>query len=139
MKELLKSTVISIGISLAIFCIIGIVFDVIFKGNFSMTNYSFTKMVIGCVLTGIGFGAPTVIYKKDTVPRPIQMIIHLGLGCTVYTVVAFSVGWIPVSLGVAKCALIAAGMILLSVLIWLGFMLFYRKEAKAINEKIKQI
>ena len=44
-KDLAKSTVISIGMAMAIFCLAGIVFDVRYKGNFSLENYRFTKMV----------------------------------------------------------------------------------------------
>ena len=42
-KELIRSTVISIGMAMAIFCIVGIVFDVKYAGNFSLENYQFTK------------------------------------------------------------------------------------------------
>ena len=39
-KDLAKSTVISIGMAMAIFCLVGIVFDVGYKGNFSQTENS---------------------------------------------------------------------------------------------------
>ena len=93
MKNLVKSTFISIGISLSIFCFIGIVLDMIYKGIFSLENYMFTKMVTGCVLIGLGFGVPSVIYQKDNLPMPIKILIHMGTGCVVYTIVAYSVGW----------------------------------------------
>ena len=64
-KDLAKSTVISIGMAMAIFCLVGIVFDIGYKGNFSLENYKFTKMVIGCVLVGLGFGVPTIVYRKE--------------------------------------------------------------------------
>ena len=61
MKDLLKSIVISIGMAMTIFCLAGIVFDIGYKGSFSLEDYRFTKMVIGCVLIGLGFGVPTVV------------------------------------------------------------------------------
>jgi len=33
--------------AMAIFCLAGIVFDIGYKGNFSLENYRFTKMVVG--------------------------------------------------------------------------------------------
>ena len=55
MKDLLKSTCISIGMALTIFCLVGVVFDIGFGGNFSLEGYQFTRMVVGSVLIGLGF------------------------------------------------------------------------------------
>ena len=67
-KDLIKSSVISIGMAMTIFCLVGVVFDVCYKGNFSLDDYRFTKMVAGCVLVGLGFGVPTIVYRKDNLP-----------------------------------------------------------------------
>ena len=88
-KDLLKSTAISIGMAMTIFCLAGVVFDIGYKGNFSLDNYRSTKMVVGCVLVGLGFGLPTIVYRKDSIPMPIKVIVHMGIGCVVYTVVAY--------------------------------------------------
>ena len=65
MKDLIKSTITSIGIALTVFCVTGMVFDIAYDGNFSLDNYQFSKMVIGCIIVGLGFGLPTMIYQKD--------------------------------------------------------------------------
>lgn len=137
MRDLLKSTVISIGIAMAIFCLVGIVFDVRFGGNFSLENYQFTKMVIGCVLIGLGFGVPTVVYNKDSLPMPIKVIIHMGIGCVVYTIVAYAVGWIGGSATIVQGIIIAAVQLGVAFLIWFLFMRYYRNEAKKMNDKIQ--
>ena len=137
MRDLLKSTVISIGIAMAIFCLVGIVFDVRFGGNFSLENYQFTKMVIGCVLIGLGFGVPTVVYNKDSLPIPIKVIIHMGIGCVVYTIVAYAVGWIGESATILQGVIIAAIQLGVAFLIWFLFMRYYRNEAKKMNDKIQ--
>ena len=136
-KELLKSTVISIGMALTIFCLIGVIFDISYGGDFSLSDYSFTKMVTGSVLVGMGFGIPTIVYNKESLPMPIKVIIHMGIGCAVYTAVAFAVGWFGGSTTVVQGLLIAAGQLLLSFIIWFCFMCFYRKEAKKMNDRIR--
>ena len=50
MKDLIKSTITSIGIALTIFCITGMVFDIAYDGNLSLDNYQFSKMAIGCIV-----------------------------------------------------------------------------------------
>lgn len=138
MKNLLKSSVISIGIALTIFCAVGVIFDFIYGGNFVMENYSFSKMVIGCMLVGLGFGAPTIVYKNDRLALPMQCVIHLGIGCIIYTLVAFNVGWIPAEKGLGFCFGAILGQLAIAVIIWIAFLLYYKKMAEEINRKIKE-
>ena len=136
-KDLIKSTVISIGMALTIFCLVGIVFDVGYGGNFSMENYRFTKMVVGSIFVGLGFGLPTIVYNRESLPMPIRVVIHMGIGCVVYTLVAYAVGWFGGSATVTQGILIAAIQLLVAFIIWFCFMRYYRREAKKMNEKIQ--
>ncbi len=139
MKDLFKSILISIEMSLTIFCVVGMAFDIGYGGHFSLEDYRFTRMVAGCALIGIGFGAPTVVYRIDSLPMPIRVIIHMGIGCTVYTIVAFSVGWITGAASVGQGILIACIQLAVAFVIWFLFMIHYRKEAKEMNEKIQAL
>lgn len=136
-KDLIKSSVISIGMAMTIFCLVGVVFDVCYKGNFSLDDYRFTKMVAGCVLVGLGFGVPTIVYRKDNLPMPIRVIIHMGTGCVVYTIIAYAVGWIGGSATIGQGILIAAIQLAVAFLIWFLFMKHYRAEAKRMNDRIQ--
>ncbi len=136
-KDILKSTVISIGMALAIFSLVGIVFDVGYGGNFSLDHYRFTKMIIGCIILGIGFGVPTVVYSSERLPMPIKVLIHMGIGLTVYTIVAYAVGWIGGSASLGQGLVIAAIQIAVAFVIWFGFMRHYRAEARKMNEVIQ--
>ncbi len=86
-KDLLKSTVISIGMALTIFCLIG----------------------------------------------------HMGIGCAIYTAVAFAVGWFGGSTTLVQGIIIAAIQLAVAFIIWFCFMRYYRKEAKKMNEKIQSM
>ncbi len=98
-KEAAKYVGISTGIALGIFCFVGMLFDLYYGGNFSLSGYQFTKMVLGCVVVGWGFGVPAVVYRKENMPMPIRVVIHMGSGCVIYTLVACWVGWIDLSAG----------------------------------------
>ena len=139
MKRILKYSATSIGIALAIFCTIGVFIDISHRGNFSLSNYSFTQMVLGTLITGIGFGAPAIVYDNENLPFSIQTVIHMGIGCIVYTITAFCVGWIPTELSIGKCLLIVFCELAVSFLIWFCFQLHYKKTAKKMNDKIREI
>lgn len=139
MKDLLKNSIISVGMALTIFCIVGMIFDFIYHGNFIMENYNFSKMVIGSILVGLGFGIPSIIYQNDKIALPMQCLIHMGIGCIIYTFVAFHVGWVPTGRGISICLCIIIGQLAVAVLIWIFFFLYYKKMAYEMNKKIKEI
>ena len=138
-KDLVRSTVISIGMALAIFCIVGMIFDITNGGNFSLSDHRFTKMVIGSALVGIGFGVPTIVYNSEKLPMPVKVLIHMGTGCVIYTLVAFAVGWFGGSATIGQGLAIAAIQLAVAFVIWFCFMMYYRREAKQMNEKIQAL
>jgi hypothetical protein len=139
LKDVLKSIVISIGMALTIFSLVCIIFDIAYGGNFSLEGYRMTKMIIGAMIVGLGFGVPTIVYKNDSLPMPIRVIIHMGIGCIIYTIVAFSVGWIGRSSSLALGLVIAASQLAVSFIIWLFFMRYYKSEAQKMNDRIQQM
>ena len=138
-KDLFISILASIGMAMTIFCLAGIVFDIGFGGNFSLENYTFTKMVAGSALVGLGYGVPTIIYRKESLPLPIKIIIHMGIGTAIYLGVAYAVGWIGGSATVGQGILIGAIQLAVAFVIWLAFSSYYRGQAKKMNEKIQEM
>ena len=138
-KDLLKSIVISIGMALTIFSLVCVIFDIGYGGNFSLENYRLTKMVIGCIIVGLGFGIPSLVYRSETLPMPVKILVHMGIGCVVYTIVGFAVGWIGGSATLGQGITIAAIQLAIAFIIWFCFMRFYRSEAKKMNDKIQQM
>lgn len=138
MNKILKNVAIGTGISSTIFVIIGIIFDIMYKGTFTLDNYNFTKMAVGVILCGLGFGIPAIVYENEKLPLPMQCIIHMGIGCLVYTAIAFVVGWIPTERGVVPCIISFAAEILMAFIIWLGFLKHYKNLAKKMNERLQK-
>lgn len=138
-KDLFKSIVISIGMALSIFSFVCVIFDIGYGGNFSLENYRLTKMVIGCIIVGLGFGVPSLVYRSETLPMPVKILVHMGIGCVVYTIVGFAVGWIGGSATLGQGIAIAAIQLAVAFIIWFCFMRFYRSEARKMNDKIQQM
>ena len=136
-KDMIRSTVISIGMAMALFCLSGIAIDIRNGGIFSLENYQFTKMIVGCLVIGLGFGLPTIVYQNERLPVPIRVLIHMGIGCIVYTIVAYAVGWMGGAASIGKGILIAVIHLGIAFVIWFFFMRYYRAEAKKMNDRIQ--
>ena len=137
MKNFIKLFLFGICEGCTIFVIIGVIFDIIYKGEFQLSNWQFTKMAIGAAAVGIGYCLPSVIYKSDKLSMPHKTIIHLGIGSTIFLIVSFLVGWIPFQYGVMACVIWIAVELGIAVIIWLGFYFHHLRQAKVINAKIK--
>ena len=138
-KDVIKSALISIMMSMCIFVIVGLVFDQIGNGNFNLDNYRFSKMVLACVITGLGFGVPTFLYSMDGIPKFLASIIHLGIGFTIYFLVASIVGWIPTSAGLSACLITIIGMIIVGIIIWVCFMKYNKNLADRMNDALNKM
>ena len=136
LKDIIKSTVISILTSTFIFVIVGLVFDQVGKGTFSLTDYKFTKMVIACIITGLGFGVPTFLYNLDNIPMPLASVIHLGIGFTIYFIAASRVGWIPREAGTIASVSTIAGVIVVGMIIWICFLKYNKDLADKMNKAL---
>ena len=137
-KDILKSAGISILLSLCIFVIVGMIFDLHGKGTFVMENYQFTKMVFACIITGLGFGVPTFLYTMDNIPMFLASIIHLGIGFTIYFIVAANVGWIPTSVGFTASIVTVIGVIIVGLIIWACFLKYNKNLADKMNKAIAE-
>ena len=122
----------------AIFTLSGIVFDIIFKGSFSLDHWYYTKMAIGSMITGIAFYVPSLVYQNEKLSKVLQVLIHMGIGLLTYFGVSCYVGWIPLQAGAWAVVVAIVSAIAISFFIWFGFYLYYKQEAKHINAKIKK-
>lgn len=140
MKKIISKTAIGISWGCTILVLIlfsGTLINPDFLNNVSAAD--FIKHVICSVIVGVGFTLPTIVYDSEMISRGLQTLIHLGLGFAVYFPAAIVAGWMPVNAGIGAIALFFVIALAFSFLAYFCFRLYYRKEAKLINEKLKQI
>lgn len=106
---------------------------------FQITSQEYIKQVLCSMIIGVGFSLPTIVYENDKLSNGIKILIHMGIGLTIYFIAAFYAGWIPTDLGIGVIISTILLMAIFSFAIWLGFFMYYKQEAKKINEKIKDI
>ncbi|HQC35656.1 MAG TPA: DUF3021 domain-containing protein [Bacillota bacterium] len=133
------SIISAIGFAFSLFCLAGIIFDLANKGSFHFEDYNFTKMALGALVIGLGFGIPTFIYGNERLSLPMQTLIHMGIGCIVMTATAFAVGWMPTEKGALAVALAILSEIAAAFGIWLAFYLNLKKIAEKMNKRISEM
>ncbi len=138
MKGIVKSSIQGIMLAMCIFAVVCMIFDLVFKGTFKLENYQMTKMVIGCIICGIGYGAPSVVYNSEKLAYPVKILIHMGIASVIYVIVAFNVGWLGNDTTLGTKVVIICCLLALSFVLWFGFAMYYRRQSKKMNEKLQQ-
>ena len=107
-------------------------------GIYSASGYSVTKMALGSLGIGLGFGLPCIVYTDEKLSRGVQISVHMVIGCSIMLAIAFLVGWIPTGKGLLPSLLAVLSMLLTAFII---AVLTYRRQKKLadrINRKLEQ-
>ena len=139
MRKIFGLLVKGISTALSLFSLFIMIYDIYGGKELIFEHGSYTKMFIGAIIVGIGFSAPGLVYENENMPYVMRALIHMGVGCTIFVITGFAVGWIPegnnpwVSVGVVLIGILTA------LFLWLCFCWHYKQEARKINEKIKKV
>ncbi len=100
----------------------------------------FARHAIGAMLVGIACGGTAVIYQFGRPSGLVKVLIHFCVGMGVFYPVAIYLGWIPFypdrALFTVLQFLFSCGIFMV---IWSCFYLFNRKEAKRINQRLREL
>ncbi len=127
MAFMVQRTKTTVAISSFLFLLGALIADLNMGGVYSASGYSVTKMALGSLGIGLGFGFPCIIYTNDKLSRFVQISIHMVAGCTIMLAIAFLVGWIPTDKGLVPSLLAILSMLLTALII---AALTYRRQKK---------
>ena len=135
---MLHRTKTTVAISSFLFLLSSLIADLNMGGIYSASGYSVTKMALGSLGVGLGFGLPCIIYTNEKLSRSVQISVHMVTGCTIMLAIAFLVGWIPTDKGLLPSLLAILSMLLTAFII---AVLTYRRQkklAERINRELEQ-
>lgn len=139
MKNLVLLMGKGISTALSLFAVTGMIFDIMYGGNFYLENWMYTKMIIGSIIVGIGFSAPSVVYESEKLSYGIKVLIHMGTGFVIMLITGFAVGWIPKENGIAACAVVIGGQLAIAVVLWICYKRQFERLAEKMNERIQMM
>lgn len=100
----------------------------------------FTRQSVGAMVIGVACGSTSIIYQFGRPSYFLKILIHFCVGMGVFYPIAISLGWIPFYpdrvIFTALHFLSSCGIFMV---IWAGFYLFNRKEAKRINKRLREL
>lgn len=118
-------------------CIVGVAMI----GNewFISSPRSYILQIVAAMVVGIGWVVPSIVYESEKLSYGIKILIHMTIGLIVYIPCAIYMKWLPLEGGIIAVILELLAVIAIAFIIWLGFFLYYRKEATNMNDKIKKM
>ncbi|MDO4535580.1 MAG: DUF3021 domain-containing protein [Clostridium perfringens] len=139
MKNIIKNIFIGIAWGWSFLVLVEIILAFANGGVFMISSGEIIKQAACSMIAGVGFCVPSIIYKNQKLSYILKIIIHMGIGFTVYFSTAFFAGWIPINHGLGITIITIISIVILSFCIWFGFCIYNKHEAKKINEKLKKI
>lgn len=100
----------------------------------------FARQSIGSMIVGIACGGTAIVYQFNRFSWLTKTIIHFCVGMSVFYPAAIYLGWIPFYPNrIIYTILHFLFSCCIFMSIWFCFYLFNRKEARRINERLKEL
>lgn len=101
---------------------------------------NFAKNAVGAIFVGIGFGTTPIVYLSSRLPMGVKVFLHFAVGMGIFYPAALYLGWIPFYPDhAARIILQFLISCVIFAVFWSFFYLFYRNEAKKINDRLKEL
>lgn len=92
---------------------------------------------LGSIVVGWAFSLSGLIYEREDIAFPLQVIFQMGIGMAVLFLVAIYLHWMPVDLGMGPVITWIAVACVFAAVFWLGFYVYYYLVARDLNNKLK--
>ena len=105
--------------------------------NVSFSGVEIINAFLGSIVVGWAFSLSGLIYDKEEVPFPLQVIFQMVIGMGVLFAVAVYLQWMPISLGIGPIITWIAIACVFAAIFWAGFFVYYTLQARDINKKLE--
>ncbi len=91
---------------------------------------------LGTIVVGWAFSLSGLIYEKDDVAFPLQVIVQMVIGMGVLFAVAVYLKWMPINLGIGPIVTWIVIACIFAAVFWAGFYIYYYLIARDLNNKL---
>ena len=90
----------------------------------------------GSIVVGWAFSLTGLIYEREDIAFPLQIIFQMGIGMTVLFIVAIYLHWMPINLGWGPIITWIVIACIFAAISWFGFYIYYYLVARDLNNKL---
>lgn len=120
-----------------------IVMLVMVLGSFSLgpsnVQFSGTEIInafFGSIVVGWVFSLTGLIYEREDIAFPLQIIFQMGLGMAALFIVAIYLKWMPIELGWGPIITWVVIACIFGAVFWFSFYIYYYLVARNLNNKL---
>jgi hypothetical protein len=127
-----------IGIFFGAFLAVIVTNSVVYFGNQDMLDgQTFMKNSLGSVFCGWFFTVSPLYFENTKLRLSQQTALHFATVVVLYFILAFGIGWVPFTL---KSFIITLVVFIFSYLMfWTSFYLYFRRQARKLNEELEAV
>ena len=105
--------------------------------NVVFSGYDVINAFFGSIVIGWAFSLSGLIYDREDLSLPLQVLFQMAIGFTVLFSVAIYFGWLPLTFGIGVIVEWVIIAVIFAAVFWLGFYIYYYLEAREINQKLE--
>ncbi|MBO6123516.1 MAG: DUF3021 domain-containing protein [Methanobrevibacter sp.] len=131
----------SLALGAFVGCFIGLLVAVLISYQVGPQNISFSgvdivNLFFGCIVAGWGFSLSGLIYEKEDLALPFQVLFQMFIGMGVLFLIAIYLKWMPITLGIGPIITWILIACVFAAVFWCGFYIYYYLLARNLNKKI---
>ena len=105
--------------------------------NVSFTGVEIINAFLGSIVVGWAFSLSGLIYEKEEIAFPLQVIFQMVIGMGVLFAMAVYLKWMPINLGIGPIITWIVIACIFAAVFWVGFYIYYTLQARDINKKLE--
>ena len=105
--------------------------------NVSFSGTEIIGAFFGSIVVGWAFSLSGLIYEKEEVPFPLQVIFQMAIVMGVLFAMAIYLQWMPINLGIGPIITWVVISCIFAAVFWAGFYVYYTLQARDINKKLE--
>ena len=106
--------------------------------NVSFTGTDIINAFLGSIVVGWAFSLSGLIYEKEDIGFPLQVLFQMVIGLGVLFAVAVYLKWMPINLGIGPIITWVVIACVFAAISWFGFYIYYYLVARDLNNKLKK-
>jgi drug/metabolite transporter (DMT)-like permease len=104
--------------------------------NVSFSGTTIINAFLGSIVVGWGFSLSGLIYEREDIALPLQVIFQMGIGMSILFIVAIYLQWMPINLGIGVIIEWVIIACIFAAISWFGFYMCYYLVARDLNKKL---